>query len=216
MEAESAAHHVREASEPEPNPDHPAERFRTRAAITIAVLGMLLALASLGGDNALKAMLNANIRAADTWAFYQAKNIRQTATILAADDLLTTARVHQDALGADGRTELQQRLERYQQDIDRYDNDPAPDDPTNPLKGEGKQQLLAQGRDWEAKRDHADAQHHSFDYSRALFQIAIVLGSVAILAVSRPVLGLSLALGAVGTLLMLNGFFLFVDLPGAS
>ena len=39
---------------------------------------MLLAIAALGGAEATKEMLNANIHASDTYAFYQAKNIRQT------------------------------------------------------------------------------------------------------------------------------------------
>ncbi|HLH22097.1 MAG TPA: DUF4337 domain-containing protein [Chloroflexota bacterium] len=215
MEAEEAADHVREASEAKPALEHPVERFRTRAAITIAVLGMLLAIASLGGDDALKQTLNANVRASDTYAFYQAKNIRQTAAALAADELDTALRLHPDVAAADVGAAVQQQIADYQAQIAEYESAPDPEDPTNPLKGEGKQQLLAQARDWEAKRDRADAQHHNFDYSRALFQIAIVLGSVAILAVSRPVLWLALALGGGATLLMLNGFFLLVDLPGA-
>jgi hypothetical protein len=41
-------------------------------------------------------------------------------------------------------------------------------------------------------------------------QIAIVLASVAILAGSRMILRVSLAAGAAATLLMLNGYFLFL------
>ena len=215
MEPEEAADHVREAGEPQsPNQDATNE-FRTRAAITIAVLGMLLALASLGGDDALKQTLNSNVRASDTYAFYQAKNIRQTETILAANALERDLRLHRDIIDAEEHEELDRQLADYRAEIARYESEPAPDDPGNPLKGEGKQQLLPQAHDWEAKRDQADARHHSFDYARALFQIAIVLGSVAILAVSRPVLGFGLVLGGVATLLMLNGFFLLVELPGA-
>ena len=43
--------------------------------------------------------------------------------------------------------------------------------------------------------------------------LAIVLGSVSIVAASRRILLFSLAVGVVATLLMLNGFFLFVALP---
>src|SRR5690242_8075164 len=214
MEAEEAGDHVREAGEQKAAADHATERFRTRAAITIAVLGMLLAIASLGGDDALKQTLNANVRASDTYAFYQAKNIRQTATQLAADDLDAALRLQANTGAADDQQELQRRIAAYQEQIAQLESAPDPDDPTNPMKGEGKQQLLAQARDWEAKRDYADVQHHSFDFSRALFQIAIVLGSVAILAVSRPVLGLALVLGGCATLLMLDGFFPIIPLPG--
>ena len=55
--------------------------------MSIGVLAMLLAISGLGGGNATKEMLNANIQASDTYAFYQAKNIRQTSNQLAADEL---------------------------------------------------------------------------------------------------------------------------------
>ena len=45
------------------------------------------------------------------------------------------------------------------------------------------------------------------------FQLALVLGSVAILALSRPVLYLAIGLGVVGTVLMINGFLLLFHLP---
>ena len=47
---------------------------------------MLLAISGLGGGNATKEMLNANIQSSDICAFYQAKNIRQTSNQLAADE----------------------------------------------------------------------------------------------------------------------------------
>ena len=63
------------------------------------------------------------------------------------------------------------------------------------------------------RRDHAAHQDPSFDFAQALFQISIVLGSVSIVAASRPLLLLGIGLGSLATLLMLNGFFLFFELP---
>ena len=54
------------------------ESFKNRAALSIAFMAMLLAITSLGGGNAAEDMANNNIHASDTWAFYQAKSIRQT------------------------------------------------------------------------------------------------------------------------------------------
>jgi len=85
MEAADAADTIREAAEE--GERGAAERFRRRAAVTIAVLAMLLALTSLGGANAGKETTNNNIQASDTYAFYQAKAIRQTQYQLAADEL---------------------------------------------------------------------------------------------------------------------------------
>ena len=59
--------------------------FRRLTGIYLGVVAMLLAIASLGGSEATKEMLNSNIHASDTYAFYQAKNIRQTSYQIAAE-----------------------------------------------------------------------------------------------------------------------------------
>ena len=190
------------------------EHFRTRAALTIAILAMLLTVTSLGGNNASTELLSAEVKATDHWAFFQAKNIRQTVNQLAAEELDAAMLLHGDALGEDARQEIQRTSDRYKANVARYESEPDPQDPSNPLKGEGKKELQAQAQYWESQRDHAQVQGQNFDYSQALFQIAIVLGSVAIVAMSQPVLRCALVVGAVATVLMLNGFFLFFALPG--
>ena len=84
------------------------------------------------------------------------------------------------------------------------------EDPGNPLKGEGRKQLTARAKDFESQRERASKQDPNFDFSEALFQIAIVLASVAILADSRHILRLSLVVGLAATLLMINGYFLLL------
>jgi hypothetical protein len=177
------------------------EKFRQRAALAIASLAMLLAISSLGGGNATKNMLNANIQASDTYSFYQAKNIRQTSYRLQQDELelmLPTLPAEQQALA-------RQRIESYKATVARYESEPQ--------TGEGKTELLAKAQTLVKERDRAATQDPYFDFSSALFQIAIVLGSLSIVAASRLVLFASLGLGAIATLLMLNGFVLLVDLP---
>jgi len=213
VEAADVADQIRDAVEVERTERRANDQFRTRAAIVIAVLAMLLAIASLGGDNATKETINANILASDTWAFYQAKNIRQTSNLIAANELQAQIAIQGAALDDAARQSLQQSIQRYQDTVARYESEPDPNDPTNPIKGDGKTQLMARAQYYEGKRDHALAQDPNFDYSTALLQIAIVLGSVAIVATSRPILAAAVAVGAVGVLLMLNGFFLFYDLP---
>lgn len=63
------------------------DRFKKRAAVAIAFCAMLLAITGLGGQNAAKDAFNANILAANYFAFFQAKNIRQTAFALSADQI---------------------------------------------------------------------------------------------------------------------------------
>jgi hypothetical protein len=66
---------------------------------------------------------------------------------------------------------------------------------------------------YEKHRDHAQLQIPNFEYAEALFQISIVLGSVSIVAAARWLLGLAVALGIIALVLMVNGFFLFLNLP---
>ncbi len=213
MQASDAADHISEAVPEERAEARDIETFRTRAAIIIAVLAMLLAIASLGGDNATKQATDANIRASDTWAFFQAKNVRQTSYELAANELEATLALQGAALDPAASSQIQAQIQRYRDTAARYESEPDPSDPSDPLKGEGKRELMARAQHWEGVRDRALAQDPNFDYSTALLQIAIVLSSVAIVATSRAILGLGIALGVVGALLMANGFFLLVDLP---
>src|SRR5713226_3468624 len=64
-----------------PNPEELEEikntAFTRRVAITTAVYAVMLAIAALGSNNAMKDMLVAQQQASDQWAFYQAKVIRE-------------------------------------------------------------------------------------------------------------------------------------------
>ncbi|HEX8719787.1 MAG TPA: DUF4337 domain-containing protein [Pyrinomonadaceae bacterium] len=185
------------------------EKFKNRAALIIAFMATLLAITSLGGGNAAEDVANNNIHASDTWAFYQAKSFRQTGLRIAADGIEADMLANPD-MPPEARDFMRRKLEEYRSTAARYEDEPDKDDPANPLKGEGRKQLTARAKDFESQRERAQRQDPNFDFAEALFQIAIVLASVAILASSRLVLRASLAVGALATLLMLNGYFLFL------
>jgi hypothetical protein len=64
-----------------PNPEELEERrdkaFSRRVALVTAVYAVVLAIASLGGNNAMKEMLIAQQEASNQWAYYQSKVIRE-------------------------------------------------------------------------------------------------------------------------------------------
>lgn len=182
------------------------EWFRRLTGIYVGVVAMLLAITSLGGADATKEMLNANIHAADTYAFYQAKYLRETHYQTAADELETLIGAAPLA-SPELRAKADRLVKRYRETAAHEESDPA--------KGNGRKELLAKAQAWEAKRDRAAAQTPNFEYGEALFQIAIVLGSVAIVAASPWLLGVSGVLAAGGVLLTINGYLLLVSLgPG--
>jgi hypothetical protein len=187
------------------------ERFSHRAALVIAIMAAVLAIGSLGGGNATDDLVHNNIKASDTWAFYQAKNVRQTVYRLAADQV--EVQLASPTLAPEARAELEKQLAGYRETIARYDDEPDPEAPADSMRGEGKKQLFVQARSYEHARETAELRDGNFDYAEVFLQLALVLGSVAILAGSRAVLGLSVALGAAGALLTLNGFLLLFPLP---
>jgi hypothetical protein len=181
--------------------------FKQRAAIAIAVFAMVLAITGLGGNNATKDALNNNIQASNFYNFFQAKNMRQTAYRLAADEF-ELGWLNDPALSAEAKAALQEKLKSYRATIERYESEPKTQ--------EGLKELLQRARHHEAERDRALKKDPYFDYSEALLQIAIVLISVSIVANLAWLAWFGGAIGGVGTLLCINGFLLLVDVPGLS
>jgi hypothetical protein len=204
MEAHEIAEQINEHTEPHAHAAPTHEWFRRITAIYVGVAAMLLAIAALGGSEATKEMLNANIQASDTYAFYQSKYIRQVDYQIATE-LLELLAAGLPGLPPDRIAKVDQLVKGYRDTAARYESEPA--------KGEGKKELMAKAQEWGAKRDHAAAQIPNFEYAEALLQIAIVLGSVAIVAASPALLGVSGALTVFGVLFTLNGFLLVVPLP---
>lgn len=185
--------------------DKESDRFKQRAAVVIAIFAMVLAITALGGSNAGKEAVNNNVLASNYFNFFQAKNMRQTALILAADQV-ELAWLSDAAVPDAAKETLRKKLDQYRKTVARYESEPE--------TSEGKKELLARARDYEAKRDHALRQDPYFDYAEALLQIAIVLISVAIIANLAWLAFLGGAIGLVGSLLTINGFFLLVDILG--
>ena len=202
-------HEIAERIQPEEAEAHAApthEMFRRLTAIYVGAVAMLLAIAGLGGAEASKEMLNANIHASDTYAFYQAKNIRQTLYQTSAAELELLA-AGGNAIPGEQSAKAAELIKRYRENVARYESEPA--------TGEGKKELMAKAKEWEHERDHARAQLPNFEYAEALFQIAIVLGSVAIVAASPFLVGFSGLLALGGVFLTLNGYLLLVPLGHA-
>jgi hypothetical protein len=180
------------------------DTFKQRAAVAIAFFAMLLAITGLGGQNATKDALNSNVEASNYWNFFQAKNMRQTAYALAADEI-EAAWLATPGLTDEARNALKEKAARYRATVVRYESEPE----TN----EGKKELVARAKETEARRDHALRQDPYFDYAEALLQIAIVLISVAIVADQAWLSFFGGAIGILGGLLMINGFTLWVTVP---
>jgi hypothetical protein len=182
------------------------EESRSRLiGVYIAVLAVLLSVATMMGQNIDKDAAKLNLDATNTWAFFQAKNIRRQQYELAADNLRLKL-LENPALERDAKAHIQTKLDSYVNDIARYSSDKK--------KMEGLDELFVRAKALEKKRDASLQRAPYFDYSVALVQIAIVLGSVAIVTGGNTILFVSMIIAIVGLLSGANGIFMFVDIPG--
>jgi len=179
---------------------HEGHGTKSRTALTISILAMVLAISNLGGSNAMKESTQENILAANSYSFYQAKTVRQTMLKIAVTDLeLQLAREPQ--MPAAVKELHQKKIDDYKKTIERYESEPETQ--------EGKKELLAKAKQHEHERDHAMRQDPWFDYAEGMLQIAIVLLSVSIIGGVAVFYWVGSSLGLLGFVSMLNGFWLW-------
>lgn len=147
--------------------------FERRVALTIALLGVALALISTIGDNAQSESLLAATRASSQWAYFQSKSIKEH-SFRAQADLLSLSR---EPAAADMRA-------RYLAEVARYEHE--------------KEEIRASAEAEEKIVVSAGAIDDRCDQAALLLQVGIVLGSIAILVQWRLLWYVSLALGLGG------------------
>src|SRR4028119_814634 len=122
MEAGDVAEQIMELKEGKAGGEED-ERFRSLVALMIAFMAMLLAITSLGGGNAAEDIMNHNIHASDTWAFYQAKNIRQTSYRIAADTLEVELQLHSATISPETQQLMQRKIDQFKATAARYESE---------------------------------------------------------------------------------------------
>lgn len=163
-------------------------QIKDKAGLVIVVMALFLAANTYLANNFSGQAQTNLLKATDTYGFYQAKSIKQSI----AEGQLEDAKAKGDKA----------RMEKLQAKIDRYESEPA--------TGEGKKELLAKAKKLDADREAARAHGPWLTFSGMLFQLAIVLLSASILAVNMRMYWGSLGVGALGMLLMAQGYWLFI------
>jgi len=173
--------------------------FTKHVALTTAIYAVVLAISSLGGNNAMKEMLLAQQQSSDQWAFYQAKVIREhlyrSQKMRLEIDLLERS----NSMRPDVKEKLESLLQKTAEEEARYNKE--------------KKEIEQEAKKLEHERDVNRGKDPYFDYAEVLLQIAIVMSSVSILASSRPVFGFSIVAAVLGAILSCNGYLLIFKIP---
>src|SRR2546423_1575933 len=158
-------------------------------ALVISVLALVLAFSETLGKAAQTNALALNIEAANLWAFFQAKTIRQTVLRTAAEEVEA----------GNASEALKKQAAKWKDTAQRYQSEPE--------TGEGREQLSARAKEAEKKRDRSMAAYHHYEVASAAVQIAIVLASASIIAEIIALAWAGAGLGVLGVVFCVIGFF---------
>jgi hypothetical protein len=172
------------------------ERGNKKIALLISIMALLLALAEVFGKSAQTEGISLNIKASDSWNFFQAKTIRQTTLRTAAQALALEANTVSDEAR---KAALLKQADEWMNTVARYESDPVEKD--------GRKELRAQAETYEHQRDTYLARYHDYEFASAAYQIAIVLASAAVITGMMALVYAALGLGVIGLAFMALGFF---------
>ena len=153
-------------------------------SMTMSILAVLVAVATLFGHRAHTEELLLQSQATDQWAYYQAKNIR-------LHEMQTTV----DLLGVittPDKQKNEQLKEKYQQEVERYNSD--------------KDAISDKAKEHEHERDLLRARADRFDLGEGILEIALVICSLTLLTDKKSFWYVAMVIGAVGIVASLSGF----------
>jgi len=167
-----------------------------KIAMLIAVLALFLSFSETLGKSSQTEAMDANVKSADSWAFSQAKDIRRTTLLAAADETtLLTASVTDPA----AKAAVDKQIDTWRKTAARYESDPG--------TGEGLKELRVRAKAQEDDRDIALAKYHSYELASAAFQVGIVLASATLITGIVQLAWFSGVLGLIGMVMLLLGIF---------
>jgi hypothetical protein len=168
-----------------------------RAAIVIAILALFLALSEAGAKKADHISTEKNIESSDLFNFYQAKKIRSTIVETASQTLESQMPGVSDPKAHDA---LEKQIADFKTKAAEFEHDPKkPEDSLDAIQDRANEAGEA--------RELANRQLEHYELGSGAVQIAIVLASAAIITGVGALMWFSVALGAVGVILMTLGFF---------
>jgi Domain of unknown function (DUF4337) len=165
---------------------HGAEPWTLPVAITISILAVLVAMATLMGHRSSIEAVLLQTQASDQWAFYQAKNIRLHEMQSVADMLGVFTPVEKEKAEA--------LNEKYQKEIERYEKD--------------KDQISEKAKEFENERAVVSRREDRFDAGEVVLDIALIICSLTLLTRRKAFWYSGMVIGVVGFFIGLSGFLI--------
>jgi hypothetical protein len=153
-------------------------------SLTISILAVVVAAATLMGHRAHTEELLLQAQASDQWNYYQAKNIRLHEMQVVVDQFAVLTTIDKE------KTELLR--EKYQKEVERYEKD--------------KDTISDKAKELEDERDVLRKRADRFDAGEGILEIALVICSITLLTDKKLFWYAGMLIGTVGVVAALAGF----------
>ena len=171
---------------PEAHHEREEYRYTVPVSVTISILAVLVAGATLLGHRAHTEELLLQAHATDQWAYYQAKNIRLH-EVQGLADLL-------GALAPADKQKAEALRQQYLNEGESYSGD--------------KDDISEKAKEFESERDRLSRRANRFDGGEALLEVGLVICSITLLTKRRIFWFGGSLVGAIGVIVALTGLFL--------
>ena len=167
-----------------------AERAKERrelapVSLTMAILAVLVAVATLLGHRAHTEEILLQTRATDQWSYYQAKNMRRQ-NLEALEDVLT-------ALENTKEERAQEVQKHFHEQISKYHDQ--------------QKDIESEARGLEAEVQQASRHANRFDLGEVFLEIALVVTSITLLTDNRGYWYFGFVLAALGIACAVSAYF---------
>jgi hypothetical protein len=176
--------------------EHEQHAENKKIALLIAILALFLSFSETLGKSAQTEAIDANVKSSDSWNFFQAKDIRKTTLLTAAEQTKLLAATLTDPAA---KAAVDKQIDTWRKTAARYESDPK--------SGTGRKELAEQAKDQEKDRDLAMAKYHHYEIASGAFQVGIVLASATVITGMVALAWIAGALGIVGLALLALGLF---------
>ena len=172
--------------------DHAAEsRLNGFIALFVAVVATFMALCSVKDGNVVQAMQQAQAKAVDQWAYYQAKGTKQHLAENSAEMLKVQLELNA-GLKPDLRAKVEARIAAQEAAAKKYEKE--------------KEKIRAEAEGAAKEYDALNIHDDQFDLAEACLSVGIALAGVTALTKKRWLFGVALVFAGIGVLFGLAGF----------
>jgi hypothetical protein len=172
------------------------EKWMNYMALTTVIIAVCATFSTFkGGGYGTRSLMNQTL-ASDRWSQYQSKSIKSYIFEMQRDNL----GLQKDMLAKSGSSK--EVIDIYQAKIDDYNKK---------IKkfGEEKDEIAKIAKGFESEKELSTRHSWAFGFGVIFLQISILLSSISALTKRHYIYFLSLAVGLVGILYFLDGWFLF-------